>query len=226
LRFTYLIVRAELDGIVCSGARRGKQFTYALLDERAPQTRTLERDAALAELAKRYFVSHGPATLKDFVWWSGLTMADANKGLDSIRSQLISEVENGQTYWFADSTPDERPSPTVHLLPIMMNILSAIQTAARYLTVPIRINWTRAAANLLNIYLFSMLSLQARGSEHLRKARSSLNWCASEISRKPRNKPSLMQQSATENFSVCLSGLYNRIFVCELEIIFNIGDPP
>jgi len=117
LRFTYLIVRAELDGIVCSGARRGKQFTYALLDERAPHTRTLEREAALAELAKRYFSSHGPATLKDFVWWSGLTVSDANKGLDSIRSQLISEVENGQTYWFADSTPARVPSPTVHLLP-------------------------------------------------------------------------------------------------------------
>ena len=117
LRFTYLIVRAELDGIVCSGARRGKQFTYALLDERAPQARNLERDAALAELATRYFFSHGPATLKDFVWWSGMTMADATKGLDSIRSQLISEVENGQTYWFADSTPTKVTSPTVHMLP-------------------------------------------------------------------------------------------------------------
>ena len=117
LRFTYLIVRAELDGIVCSGARRGKQFTYALLDERAPQTRTLDRDAALAELAKRYFFSHGPATLKDFVWWSGLTTSDANKGLDYIKSQLISEVENGQSYWFADVTPAEVPSSTVHLLP-------------------------------------------------------------------------------------------------------------
>ena len=117
LRFTYLIVRAELDGIVCSGARRGKQFTYALLDERAPHARTLERDEALAELAKRYFVSHGPATLKDFVWWSGMIMADARKGLDSIRSQLISEVENGQTYWFGDSTPARTSSPTVHLLP-------------------------------------------------------------------------------------------------------------
>ncbi len=117
LRFTYLIVRAELDGVVCSGARRGKQFTYALLDERAPQTRTLDRDAALSELATRYFFSHGPATLKDFVWWSGLTTADANKGLDSIRSQLINEVENGQIYWFADSTPMRMPSPTVNLLP-------------------------------------------------------------------------------------------------------------
>lgn len=117
LRFTYLIVRAEQDGIVCSGARRGRQFTYALLDERAPHTRTLERDEALAQLAKRYFVSHGPATLQDFVWWSGLTTADARKGLDSIKSNLIHEVENGQTYWFAESTPARTPSPTVHLLP-------------------------------------------------------------------------------------------------------------
>ena len=117
LRFTYLIVRAELDGIVCSGARRGKQFTYALLEERAPHARTLERDEALAELAKRYFVSHGPATLRDFVWWSGLTTTDARKGLDSIRSKLINETENGSTYWFADSAPTEIPSSTVYLLP-------------------------------------------------------------------------------------------------------------
>jgi hypothetical protein len=117
LRFTYLIVRAELDGIVCSGARRGKQFTYALLDERAPHTRTLERDAALAELAKRYFISHGPATLQDFVWWSGLSMADGRKALDSIRSQLINEVENGRAYWFAAPTPTRISSPTAYLLP-------------------------------------------------------------------------------------------------------------
>ena len=117
LRFTYLIVRAELDGIVCSGARRGRQFTYALLDERAPHTRTLERDEALAELAKRYFISHGPATLQDFVWWSGLIIADARKALDSIKLQLVHEVENGQTYWFADSMPLRIPSPMVHLLP-------------------------------------------------------------------------------------------------------------
>jgi len=117
LRFTYLIVYAELDGVLCSGARHGKQFTYALLDERVPHTRTLERDEALAELAKRYFVSHGPATLQDFVWWSGLTVVDARKGLDSINSSLISEVETGQTYWFADSTPARVPTPTVHLLP-------------------------------------------------------------------------------------------------------------
>jgi len=117
LRFTYLIIYAELNGVICSGARRGKQFTYALLDERAPHTRTLERDEALAELAKRYFVSHGPATLQDFVWWSGLTVTDARKGLDSIRSNLNSEVESGQTYWFADSVSTQAPTPTAYLLP-------------------------------------------------------------------------------------------------------------
>lgn len=66
LRLGYLLMRAELDGMVCSGARRGKQFTYALLDERAPHAKTLGREEALAELAQRYFVSRGPATVQDF----------------------------------------------------------------------------------------------------------------------------------------------------------------
>ena len=117
LRFTFLIIQAELDGIICSGGRRGKQFTYALLEERVPPTKALERDVALVELAQRYFVSHGPATLQDFVWWSGLTAADARQGLDSIRSKLISEVKNGQTFWFADSVPTRVPTPTIYLLP-------------------------------------------------------------------------------------------------------------
>ena len=58
------MMHAELDGVVCSGARKGKQFTYALLEERAPRAKTLTRDEALGELARRYFTSHGPATLQ------------------------------------------------------------------------------------------------------------------------------------------------------------------
>src|SRR5438067_2484699 len=92
LRFTYIIMRAELDGIICSGARRDKQFTYALLDERAPQAKTLARDEALTELARRYFTSHGPATLRDFVWWSGLTTADARVGIEMVTPHLMREV--------------------------------------------------------------------------------------------------------------------------------------
>jgi winged helix DNA-binding protein len=117
-RFTYIMMRAELDGIVCSGARRGKQFTYALLDERAPQARTLDRDEALAQFARRYFMSHGPATLQDFVWWSGLTVADARTGLEMVTSQLMHEVVDGQTYWFSMSTPPAKDlSQAAYLLP-------------------------------------------------------------------------------------------------------------
>ncbi len=118
LRFTAIMMRAELDGIVCSGARRGKQFTYVLLDERAPQARTLDRDEALAELARRYFTSHGPATLQDFVWWSGLTGADARAGLAMVTSYLLHETINGQPYWFSPSTPPEQDlSQAAYLLP-------------------------------------------------------------------------------------------------------------
>jgi winged helix DNA-binding protein len=116
LRLGLLMLRAELDGIICSGARRGKQHTYALLDERAPQAKTLERDEALAQLAMRYFGSHGPATLQDFVWWSGLTMKDARKGMDFVKTQLTCETIDQRTYWFVLSTPKKRSSPTVHLL--------------------------------------------------------------------------------------------------------------
>ena len=120
LRGTYIMMWAELDGIVCSGARRGKQFTYALLDERVPQANTFTRNEALAELTRRYFTSHGPATLQDFVWWSGLTVADAKIGLEMITPQLLHEVVDGQTYWFSRSAPPASPaneSLTTYLLP-------------------------------------------------------------------------------------------------------------
>ena len=118
LRFTHLMMHAELDGVVCSGARRGKQFTYALLDERAPQAKILARDEALAELAKRYFISRGPATLKDYLWWSGLSAADAKAGLEMVKPQLDHEVIEDKAYWFATSMPvPKAPSPSVYLLP-------------------------------------------------------------------------------------------------------------
>jgi hypothetical protein len=116
LRLGHLTAHAEIDGVICSGARRGKQHTYALLEERAPQAKTLERDDALAELTKRYFRSHGPATLQDFVWWSGLTINDSRKGIDFVKSQLAWETIDQQTYWFVPSTPKKKSHPTVHLL--------------------------------------------------------------------------------------------------------------
>jgi hypothetical protein len=102
LKLAYLVMHAEIEGVICSGPRRGKQFTYALLEERAPHAKSKDRDEALAELAKRYFSSHGPATVRDFSWWSGLTMKDANKAIDSVRPILESSSIGGATVWSAE----------------------------------------------------------------------------------------------------------------------------
>jgi hypothetical protein len=116
-RLGYILMHAELNGVVCSGALRGKQHTYALLDERAPEVPGLQRDEALAELTLRYFTSHGPATVKDFRWWSSLTMADIRTGLDLAGPQLERMTVDGLEFWFAPSEPPAAPpSPTVHLL--------------------------------------------------------------------------------------------------------------
>jgi hypothetical protein len=117
VRLALLMLHAELEGLVCSGPRRGKQFTYALLSERAPGSLRLPREEALAELTKRYFSSHAPATVRDFVWWSGLTVADARRGLEMNRAR--SEVVDGLTYWRVGRQAQGRPlSGMVHLLPI------------------------------------------------------------------------------------------------------------
>lgn len=118
VRLGYLVFRAELDAVVCSGPRRGKQFTYALLDERAPQARTLQREEAVAELTRRYFAGHGPATIQDFVWWSGLTAADAKAGLALVGAELEHAVIDGKTYWrSASPSPVVEASPNAILLP-------------------------------------------------------------------------------------------------------------
>ncbi len=118
LRITLLVMRAELDGVLCSGPRQGKQFTYMLLEERVPPAPALTRQDALAELTRRYFISHGPATLADFGWWSGLAPADARVGLETVKSQLTSETLSGQTYWFDGSASTGKDDPQrVDLLP-------------------------------------------------------------------------------------------------------------
>jgi hypothetical protein len=118
LPLTTVLMHAELNAVICSGAPHGKQQTYALLGERAPQAAPLSRAEALARLAERYFRSHGPATLKDFVWWSGLTLTDAKAAVEMVQSRLVQEAAEGQTYWRAPSSPPgEGAGSTVHLLP-------------------------------------------------------------------------------------------------------------
>ncbi len=116
-RLAYILMNAELDGVICSGALDGKQHTYALLADRAPQARVATPDEALAELTLRYFTSHGPATVKDFKWWSSLTAADIKKGLEMVGPRLKHEVFGGVSYWSDGSAQRPEPaSPRVHLL--------------------------------------------------------------------------------------------------------------
>lgn len=119
VRLAYIIMHAELESVICSGPRHGKQFTYGLLDERAPQKgKVIKGEEALAELAARYFTSRGPASIQDFSWWSGLPLAQARAGIASIKSSFVSEEIRGQTYWFTPSSLRIRKVPTnVFLMP-------------------------------------------------------------------------------------------------------------
>lgn len=119
LRLTYIIIRAELDRLICSGPRRGKQITYALLEHRAPKARVLRRDEALSELATRYFKSRGPATAQDFAWWSGLSAVDSRKAIEIIGADLLKEAIEGQTYYHTSNptVSDTKKGTQVHLLP-------------------------------------------------------------------------------------------------------------
>jgi len=118
VRMAHILLRAELDAVVCSGPRIGKQFTYALFDERVRQTRTLDRDEALSKLTRRYFTSHGPATLQDFVWWSGLTAADARRGIALMERDLEKTLIEEKTYWTAPVMTTREVQPSAHLLPV------------------------------------------------------------------------------------------------------------
>ena len=116
VRMAHILLRAELDGVVCSGPRIGKQFTYALLEERTPATSSLTRDEALEKLTRRYFTSHGPATLQDFVWWSGLTAADARHGVELVDRHLRQELIEEKVYLSPRAVKASRKH-TAHLLP-------------------------------------------------------------------------------------------------------------
>jgi len=113
-----IVWRLAQEGVICFGAREGKQPTFVLLDEWVPHAKSMARHQALTELAQRYFTSHGPATVQDFAWWSGLAASDAQAGLEMVKSHLAQEVMGGQAYWFYSSTSTaQEASPTAHLLP-------------------------------------------------------------------------------------------------------------
>ena len=117
-RLAHIVMQAELDAVITSGPRNGRQFTYALLDDRVPASRMLSRDDALAELARRYFTSHGPAQLQDFAWWSGLRVPDARAGLAMVDGELARDTFNAKSYWFSRAVRAHASPAATHLLPL------------------------------------------------------------------------------------------------------------
>jgi hypothetical protein len=120
LRMAFLLYRAALDGIICFGPLRGKQPTFTLLEEWMPPSPTKDREEALAELCRRFFSSHGPATVKDFAWWSGLAAADVKTAFGAVRGQLFSEQDGEQTFWWSQDLRqpiENEPAPDVQLVP-------------------------------------------------------------------------------------------------------------
>ena len=106
-------------GLICLGAMQDKQQTFVLLDEWAPDSRRLSQEEALVELARRYFASHGPASVHDFAWWSGLTVTEARAGLEATGSGLVSERIDGKDYWMTSDTMSHiaHDKSSVDLLP-------------------------------------------------------------------------------------------------------------
>jgi hypothetical protein len=157
LRLGLLIMYAELEAVVCSGAMQGKQHTYALVSERAPQAQDMPKAQAVKELTTRFFTAHGPATIRDFAWWSSLTVADIKTGIELAGLQGM--VVEGQTFYFAKKARTTIPSPVVHLLPCYDEFLIAFKE--RRPSMQIKLDHTPDSNDLF--YNFIMLDGQLIG---------------------------------------------------------------
>jgi hypothetical protein len=117
----HLIARAALEGVVCLGPDRGTQPTYVLLEEWVKPSPPLPRDAALAELARRYLAAHGPASLEDFVDWTSLPRTDAGAGLHAIAAELLEVEVDGRPAWLPRTRAAwlDEPFPADHLLRLL-----------------------------------------------------------------------------------------------------------
>jgi hypothetical protein len=135
-RASHIFLRAEIEGVICSGAGRGRETGYALLEERAPRAAGPSREEALSRLARQYFASRGPATPEDFAWWSGLKLGDARGALAAIEGELEQAEVDSRRYWFAPpadaAASRER---TVRLLPAFDEYIIAYADRSAAITI-------------------------------------------------------------------------------------------
>jgi hypothetical protein len=106
-------------GLICQGPMQEKQQTFVLVDEWVPNAKKRSKNEALVELTKRYFASHGPATIQDFVWWSGLTSKDAKMGIELAKPEIYSQRTNEKEYWMSEKVPNqgEMDVKSINMLP-------------------------------------------------------------------------------------------------------------
>lgn len=116
-RGIHILGKLAMEGLLCFGSRKGKQFTFTLLDEWIPHAKPKSTEEAIADLTKRYFTSHGPATVRDFAWWSGLTMAEIKQGIEMTKHSLHHETVEGNVYWFGIDQKSKKQKPKAWLLP-------------------------------------------------------------------------------------------------------------
>jgi len=117
-RGLHILGKLAQESLICLGPRKGKQPTFTLLDEWLPPTKKLNHDEAIAKLTRLYFKSHGPATVQDFAWWSGLTVTDIKQGLEMVKPELNGELVHGQTYWMENRRSEiKNKSTAAYLLP-------------------------------------------------------------------------------------------------------------
>lgn len=116
-RDAHILMMAELDKIICSGPLRRKKNTYRLFAKCVGNPVTMPREESLATLAGRYLKSHGPATIQDFSWWSGLPVKDAKTAIEMVKAGFLSETIGARTYWFVSRRPSRTHADSVYLLP-------------------------------------------------------------------------------------------------------------
>lgn len=117
-RLSHLLMWAELEGLICSGESIANKPSYALLEDKVSKPKSISRESALEMLAGKYFQSHGPATMQDFKWWSGLSIKDARDAIEMVQGHYLSVKIGDETYWLSKTMSKMKSDKSsVFLLP-------------------------------------------------------------------------------------------------------------